>query len=91
MRRLLIILYVLVTFELGVFLFVLPWVSLWSQNYFADRSTLLAAITRNYFIRGAVSGLGLVDVWLAVFELWRFRHLLGLVRSVSTGPGGGDS
>jgi hypothetical protein len=84
MRRLLIILYVLVTFEAGVFLFILPWISMWSQNFFADRSVLVATITHNYFVRGAVSGLGLVDVWLAAFELWRFRHLLGLVRSVPT-------
>jgi len=91
MRRLLVILYLLVTFEVGVFLFVLPWVSMWGQNFFANRSTLVAGITRNYFVRGAVSGLGLVDVWLAVFELWRFRHLLGLVRSAPPGSGTGDS
>lgn len=84
MRRLFIILYVLVTFEVGVILFVLPWISKWSQNYFADRSMLVAAVTRNYFVRGAVSGLGLVDVFLAAIELWRFRHLLGLVRPVQT-------
>ena len=84
MRRLLTILYVLVTFEVGVFLFVLPWVSMWSQNFFAARSPLIAVIARNYFLRGAVSGLGLADIWLAVYELWRFRHVLGLVRSAPT-------
>jgi hypothetical protein len=84
MRRLLTILYVLLTFEVGVFLFVLPWVSMWSQNFFAARSPLIAAIARNYFVRGGVSGLGLADVWLAVYELWRHRQVLGLVRSVPT-------
>jgi hypothetical protein len=91
MRRLLIILYILVTFEVGVFLFVLPWVSMWSQNFFAARSSLVAEITRNYFVRGAVSGLGMVDVFLALFELWRFRHLLGLVRSAPNGSSLGNS
>jgi hypothetical protein len=84
MRRLLTILYVLVTFEVGVFLFVLPWISMWSRNFFAARYSLVAAVAQNYFVRGAVSGLGLADVWLAVYELWRYRHVLGLVRSVPT-------
>ena len=81
MRRLLTILYVLVTFEIGVFLFVLPWVSMWSQNFFADRLPLVSMVARNYFVRGAVSGVGLADIWLALYELWFYREVLGLVRS----------
>ncbi len=81
MRRLLTILYVLVTFEIGVFLFVLPWVSMWSQNFFADRLPLVSMVARNYFVRGAVSGVGLADIWLALYELWCYREVLGLVRS----------
>ena len=81
MRRLLTILYVLVTFEIGVFLFVLPWVSMWSQNFFAARSPLVSKVARNYFVRGAVSGVGLADIWLALYELWFYREVLGLVRS----------
>jgi hypothetical protein len=42
---------------------------------------LFAAIARNYFLRGAVSGLGLADVWLACFEVWRLRSDLGFVNT----------
>jgi hypothetical protein len=60
---------------LGIFLFILPWASFWRNNYFINHYPLLAAVSRNYFLRGAVSGLGLADIWLAVYEIWRiFRR-----------------
>ena len=78
--RVLFFIYVLFCFEMGVFLFVLPWVSLWTKNYFVGQHPLVSAIAMNYFVRGAVSGLGLADIWLAVYEFWRLRRQLGLLR-----------
>jgi hypothetical protein len=72
MRRLLRIIYIVFCLELGIFLFVLPWVSLWGKNYFVNHYPLVSGISRNYFLRGAVSGLGLADIWLAIYEIWRF-------------------
>ena len=66
MSRVLTVIYIIFCFEMGVFLFVLPWVS---------------AIAMNYFVRGAVSGVGLADIWLAIYEVWRLRRQLGLVQS----------
>jgi hypothetical protein len=71
MRRLLTILYIVICSELGIFLFILPWTLLWGKNYFIDRYPLVSDIARNYFLRGAVSGLGLADIWLAVYEIRR--------------------
>ncbi len=81
MSRLLTILYIVVCFEMGVLLFVFPWVSLWNKNFFIEHYSWVLSIARNYFVRGAISGIGLADIWLAVHELWRCRHELGLVRS----------
>lgn len=81
MNRALAILYIVFCFELGIFLFVLPWTSLWSRNYFVDHYPLLSRVAMNYFVRGAVTGIGLADVWLAIYELWRLRRHLGLVQS----------
>jgi len=83
MSRLLTIVYIVFCFEIGVFLFAFPWVALWNKNYFVSHFPLVASIARNYFLRGAVSGLGLADIWLAFHELWRFRRELGLVSSRS--------
>jgi hypothetical protein len=81
MSRALTVIYVLFCFEMGVFLFVLPWVSLWSHNFFVAQYSWVSAIASNYFIRGAVSGIGLADIWLAIYELWRFRRQLGLIHT----------
>jgi hypothetical protein len=83
MSRALTILYILFCFEMGVFLFVLPWTSLWSQNFFVTQYPWVSSIALNYFVRGAVSGIGLADIWLAIFELWRLRRQLGLVQTRS--------
>jgi hypothetical protein len=75
MRRLLTIIYIVFCLELGIFLFILPWASFWGKNYFIDHYPLVSGISHNYFLRGAVSGLGLADIWLAVYEIWRLlRH-----------------
>ena len=74
MRRLLTIIYIVFCLELGIFLFVLPWTSMWSKNYFVDHYPLVSGISHNYFLRGAVSGLGLADIWLAVYEIWWLLH-----------------
>ena len=72
MRKLLTIIYIVLCSELGIFLFILPWASFWGKNYFVDHYPLISSISRNYFLRGAVSGLGLADIWLAVYEIQRF-------------------
>ena len=81
MSRLLIILYVIFCFEMGVFLFLLPWTSLWSKNFFVSHYPWVTIVALNYFVRGAISGIGLADVGLAFHEVWRFRQQLGLVHS----------
>lgn len=73
------VLYIIFCFEMGAFLFIFPWVSMWANNFFAGHYSWVFVLSRNYYVRGAVSGLGLVDVFLAFSEAWRLRHLIGLV------------
>ena len=81
MSRALTIVYIIFCFEMGACLFVLPWVSLWSRNFFVAQYPWVSDLALNYFVRGAVSGVGLADIWLAIHELWRFRRQLGLVQT----------
>ena len=81
MSRAFAILYIVICFEMGVFLFVLPWVPMWGKNYFVAQYPIVSNFTMNYFVRGAISGIGLADVWLAFYELWRLRRELGLVQT----------
>jgi hypothetical protein len=48
--------------EVGLLLVVLPWSGFWEQNYFADTWPPLLVLLRNNYVRGAVSGLGLVNL-----------------------------
>jgi hypothetical protein len=48
--------------EVGLLLAVLPWSAFWEQNYFADAWPVLGTIINNNFVRGAVSGLGVVNL-----------------------------
>lgn len=52
----------------GVVLVVAPWTVLWEANYLLQPSPLLRSVLLSSFARGAVTGLGLVNVVLAVDE-----------------------
>ncbi len=56
---------ILLCFELGALLICLPWSQLWEQNYFLSRFPVLIPVVLHPSIRGAVSGLGLLDIALA--------------------------
>jgi hypothetical protein len=50
-------------------LILIPWSTFWEHNYFADAIPGLDALLGNRFVRGAVSGLGLVNVLAGLGEL----------------------
>lgn len=62
---------VLVVFflEVGLVLTLAPWSAYWDRNYFAETAPVVHAIITNNFVRGAVTGLGLVNICAAVADL----------------------
>ena len=62
-------LYIAFFFEIGVALLVVPWSAFWERNYFAEAVPLVHAFITNNFVRGAVSGLGLVNVVAGLGEI----------------------
>jgi len=84
--RLSVIFYIILCLEIGVVLTVLPWVphgwfglSDWGNNYFL----LLAAHKTGYglqrfvasgWVRGAVSGLGVLNIAMGAWEIINFRR-----------------
>ncbi len=67
MRRLLQIVFF---FEVGFVLALVPWSTYWDRNYFADTLPWLRAVITNDFVRGGVTGLGLVNLAVGVLELF---------------------
>jgi hypothetical protein len=55
--------------EVGLLLVFVPWSAFWEHNYFAGAVPAIGAIMRNAFVRGAVSGLGLVNLVAGLVEL----------------------
>jgi hypothetical protein len=49
-------------------LFIVPWSEYWDRNYFGLLSPAVHAVIVNYFVRGAVSGLGLLNIVAAFSE-----------------------
>jgi hypothetical protein len=70
-NRILRVLLLLLWLELGLLLIVIPWMGVWDANYFLNRYPTLIPILLNPYLRGAISGLGVVDAVLAVES---FRH-----------------
>ena len=66
LRRMLLAVFFL---EIGALLIVVPWTSFWDQNVFIESSSLLQRMFNNHFVRGAVSGLGVINLGVAVLEI----------------------
>lgn len=55
--------------EVGLLLLVVPWSPYWDRNYFIQMWPALEIVARNNLVRGAVSGLGVINLWAAMSEL----------------------
>jgi hypothetical protein len=47
----------------------IPWSTFWDRNYFSEAIPVMREVLTNNFVRGAISGLGLVNVLAALGEL----------------------
>jgi hypothetical protein len=47
----------------------IPWSGFWDRNYFAATLPFVRDIVENNYVRGAVSGLGIVNICAALAEL----------------------
>ncbi len=85
--KLSVIFYIILCLEIGLVLTLLPWIpqgtlglSDWGNNYFllyAARKTgmhALQAVIASGWIRGAVTGVGLLNIGIAFWEIFHFRQ-----------------
>ncbi|MDQ6786495.1 MAG: hypothetical protein M3033_06710 [Acidobacteriota bacterium] len=83
-EKLTVIFFVLLFLIVGVILIVFPWVNFgiisWNNNYllaFAARTTgltFLQTVVASGWIRGAVSGLGILNLFFAFWEMAHFNR-----------------
>jgi hypothetical protein len=98
--KLSVIFYIILCLEIGIVLTLLPWVpqgtlglSDWGNNYFllyAARKTgmhALQTVVASGWMRGAVTGVGLLNIGIAFWEIFHFRQTVSALQA-DTEPGG---
>ena len=67
---------VFITFclEIGLYLSIVPWTDSWDGNYFSGLLPQMKPYWDNLYVRGAVSGLGAVNIYISLFEIFRLRR-----------------
>ena len=67
---------VFITFclEMGLFLLIFPWTDSWDGNYFSGLLPQIKPVWDNLYVRGAVSGVGVVNLYISLVEIFRLRR-----------------
>lgn len=91
--KLSVIFYIILCLEIGIVLTLLPWIpqgflglSDWGNNYFllyAARKTGfygLQSVVASGWVRGAVTGLGILNLGMAFWEIFHFKQTLNALR-----------
>ena len=68
------LLFIVVCFEVGVFLLVFPWLDYWNNNLIASLAPWVRDVWQSPFFRGALSGLGIVNMYISLAEVIRLRR-----------------
>jgi hypothetical protein len=98
--KLSVIFYIILCLEIGIVLTVLPWwpqgmwgLSDWGNNYFllyaAHKTGIqeLQTVVASGWVRGAVSGVGLLNIGIAFWELFNFnRTVAALLQQTTARP-----
>ena len=82
MAKLTILFFIAICFEIGILLLILPWLHSpsWNDNFLLIwavekfRWPWLGSMVSSGYFRGAVSGLGLLNILLGVWEIVHFRE-----------------
>ena len=68
------VLYIIYCLEVGGFLLFLPWLRIWENNFLLYQYPRLRPIVGNPFLKGAVLGLGLVNIVIGIQEIVQFKE-----------------
>jgi hypothetical protein len=65
---------VMVRLYIGLMVLVLPWTHFWTENRFFLYYAAAAKFALSGVIRGLVSGLGILNVWIALTDAMRYHE-----------------
>jgi uncharacterized membrane protein len=67
-------LFVILRLYVGALVVLLPWRSIWTTNAWINNWPLVASFIAQGWVRGIVSGLGLLNIWMAFSVLFRRKR-----------------
>jgi hypothetical protein len=68
------VLFITFCLEIGLVLLVFPWTEYWDTNFFPALMPDWRQYWDNMYVRGAISGLGVVDLYISFVEIFRLRR-----------------
>ena len=74
LRRVDLFMRVIVRLYLGLLVVALPWTHLWDENHLFNLIPQIAWLANNGVVRGIVSGLGLLNIWIAISDAIEYRE-----------------
>jgi len=86
-----VIVYILICFEVGALLLILPWSPYWEDNFFLhyitgklNASWVPTFLTSGY-VRGAVTGLGALNILAGLRDIFKFRESVAALVALGDG------
>src|SRR5262249_55844054 len=86
-----VIVYILICFEVGTLLLILPWSPYWEDNFFLyyitsklNASWVPTLLTSGY-VRGAVTGLGALNILAGLRDILKFRESVAALVALGNG------
>ena len=73
MQRVFLIIFVVLCIEIGIVLVAVPWRNVWSDNALLANFPHLRAFLRLGFVRGIVTSIGLLDIWIGIWEAVHYK------------------
>jgi len=68
------VVYCIFCIEIGLFLLIYPWMASWERNYLVQMKPSLTGLLNSVQFRGAVSGLGILNLIVALSEILALRR-----------------
>jgi hypothetical protein len=68
------LIFIVFCMEVGTFLLVFPWSVLWEHNFFSSLGAAWRPYWDNAYLRGAISGLGILNLYISLVEIFRLRR-----------------
>jgi hypothetical protein len=60
--------------EVGMVLTISPWTPVWTQNSLLIAHPAVRDFLAHGFVRGAFTGLGLINIWMGIWEAVQYRE-----------------